>query len=305
MFARLSSSFSAIGLAACACALMPALTRAAPARVEQHAFNAEDAGGLRVAQGAQSGPRSLSLKLHIDAAVAADASGYRVIAASAHLKGEGAAGKRVGLEATGGLRSLKHAATIAFAFDPLGPLAQSAASLCANANAAGARREMIVPVVVSVETGRLDFAALATSGVPVSEAHLADADLYLERQTDELEAGAKVAVDCASEAAPRPASVAVGAEKPAAAKVSSGGAKVVRTAVRETEAVTQTQVGGRDAPAAPEPRVALPQGEAIACEDGMVRQTAAGSLCLCPGNTIRTKISGGVYACKRRLARRR
>lgn len=270
-------------------------------------LSGEPAGGLAVRQAAGAAyemtESRLTVQLALQAAVRADASGYRITGSSLALRGAGGAqGSEVQFPITPGARSISNTQDVEFAVDPLGAVAQSAKAACASAPGAG-ETVMRVPVVWRVTTGRFAFANLAREGLQPAEDMLANAAYYSERASEEAETALSVAITC--EGAEAAAAVASFEPAPPRLKHEAKGT----AAPAKARAIPEKKMA-RAEPALeknePE-KTGSEQKEQPVCDGGMLRQTSttAEPVCLCPGNTTRRETSAGRFVCEKRFAKRR
>ncbi len=273
-------------------------------------MSADEDARLSVATGADGKSvirdTHLALGLRLNAQTDPE-QGLRLVTSQLYLKQAGQdAGLTVLPEAATGARTLNHHGRLAFAIDPLGPLARDAIALCAGAVRphAGLRLDMSVPVVWRVTAGRLDFASLALSGLSASEDVLSRPELYTDAETAEREGVARVEVRC---------------EDSPAARTAERDARTPGKAGRLADAIENEVRAGKTAFSPLSGQSAGASGEAIGvpatlartgivCDGGMVRQTPGaqtGQVCLCPGNTVRRQTGPEAFQCARRLARQR
>ncbi|MBL8882937.1 MAG: hypothetical protein JNL45_07780 [Hyphomicrobium sp.] len=271
---------------------------------------ADEDAHLTVATGADGKPALRDSHLAIGLQLNAQTDpgrGLRLVTSQLYLKQAGQGGGLTVLpEAATGARTLDHHGRLAFAVDPLGPLARDAIALCAGAPRTQAvlRLDMSVPVVWRVTAGRLDFAALALSGLSASEDVLSSPALYTDAETAERESVARVEVRCED----RPA-VRTEARQSRKGKVGRL-ADAAENEVRADNAAFSPSSGQETADASAEAAEAPATlaGATMVCDGGMVRQTLGartGQMCLCPGNTVRRQTGPEAFQCARRLARRR
>ena len=275
-------------------------------------MSADEDAHLTVATGADGKPALRNSHLAIGLRLNAQTDperGLRLVTSQLYLKQAGqGAGSTVLPEAATGAWALDHRARLAFAVDPLGPLARDAIALCAGDTVrpqAALRLDMSVPVVWRVTAGRLDFAALALSGLSASEDVLSSPALYTDAETAERESTARVEVRCED----RPAASTAARES---RKSGTAGrwAEGAQSEVRADKAAFSPSSGQETAEAsgdAAEAPATLAQAKMV-CDGGMVRQTSGaqtGQVCLCPGNTVRRQTGPDAFQCARRLARRR
>ncbi|MEZ5898074.1 MAG: hypothetical protein R3D51_01140 [Hyphomicrobiaceae bacterium] len=246
---------------------------------------------------------SLSLAL---AAKADPARGLRLVASQLYLKqaGREAGATRLLADLTGA-RTFAHKADVAFALDPIGPLARNAVALCSGtvlpdlSATASVHLDMSVPVVWRVNAGHLDFAALAMSGITATDEVLASPSYYTNADSAEREVVARVEIRCENHggsAAVASSTAKRGDTTGASGKASAQGVKVEKVAIRSDESVN------------PEPRHSSADPASMVCEGGMVRALSgdtAGQACLCPGNTVRRPTGANAFVCQRRHVRRR
>ena len=273
-------------------------------------MSADEDAHLTVATGADGKPvlsdSHLSIGLQLNARTDSE-RGLRLVTSQLYLKQAGqGAGLTVLPEVATGARALDHHARLAFAVDPLGPLARDAIALCAGTARpqAALRFDMSVPVVWRVTAGRLDFAALALSGLSASEDVLSSPALYTDTETAERESVARVEVRCEDRPAARTA-----ARESRQSEKAGRLADAAENEVRADKAAFSPLSGQETAAASgdAEAPVALAQAKMV-CDGGMVRQTPSaqtGQMCLCPGNTVRRQTGPDAFQCARRLARRR
>ncbi len=288
---------------------------AAPASLAGEAITldmaADEDAHLTVSTGADGKPALSDAHLAIGLQLNAQTDpgrGLRLVTSQLYLKQAGRdAGLTVLPEAATGARTLDHHSRLAFAIDPLGPLARDAIALCAGAvgTQAAMRFDMSVPVVWRVTAGRLDFAALALSGLSASEDVLSSPALYTDAETAERESVARVEVRCED----RPA-VRTEARETAKSRKAGRLADAAENEVRADKAAFSPSSGqettGTSGEAAEAP--ATLARDTMVCDGGMVRQTAGartGQMCLCPGNTVLRQTGPDAFQCARRLARRR
>lgn len=274
-------------------------------------MTADEDAHLTVAVGADGKPvvrdSHLAIGLRLNAQTDPE-RGLRFVTSQLYLKQAGQdAGLTVLPEAATGARVLDHYGRLAFPVDPLGPLARDAIALCAGVarSQAALRLDLSVPVVWRVTTGRLDFAALALSGLTASEDVLSSPALYTDAETTERESVARVEVRC--EESPAARTAGRGSSKSGEA---SRWAEGVQGGVRADKAAFSPSSGQETAESsgnAAETPATLAQAKMV-CDGGMVRQTSGaktGQACLCPGNTVRRQTGPDAFQCARRLARRR
>ncbi len=271
-------------------------------------MSADEDAHLSVATGADGKPvvrdSHLAIGLRLNAQTDPE-RGLRLVTSQLYLKQAGQdAGLTVLPEAATGARALDHHARLAFTVDPLGPLARNAIALCAGAARpqAALRLDMSVPVIWRVTAGRLDFAALALSGLSASEDVLSSPALYTDAETAERESVARVEVRCEDSSAARTAA--------RESRKSGKAGRLAENEVRAGKAAFSPSSGQETVEAsgvAAEAPATLAQAKMV-CDGGMVRQTPGaqtGQMCLCPGNTVRRQTGPEAFQCARRLARRR
>jgi len=274
-------------------------------------MSADEDARLTVATGADGKPALRNSHLAIGLRLNAQTDperGLRLVTSQLYLKQAGqGAGLTVLPEAATGARVLDHHARLAFPVDPLGPLARDAIALCAGAARpqAALRLDMSVPVVWRVTAGRLDFAALALSGLTASEDVLSSPALYTDAETAERESVARVEVRCEESPAARTVARESGKSGKAGrwAEGTQSGVRADKAAFSPSSGQETAEVNDETA----EAPATLAQAKMV-CDGGMVRQTSGaqtGQACLCPGNTVRRQTGPDAFQCARRLARRR
>lgn len=299
--ARLAASAVLFAAAASASLAGEAITLEMSADEDAHLTVATGADGKQVLRNSH-----LAIGLRLNAQTDPE-RGLRLVTSQLYLKQAGQdAGLTVLPETATGARVLDHHARLAFPVDPLGPLARDAIALCAGAARpqAALRLDMSVPVVWRVTAGRLDFAALAVSGLSASEDVLSSPALYTDAETAERENVARVEVRCEDSPAARTAG-RESRKSGKAGRLAEGalsGVQADKAAFSPSSGQEKAEASGdAEAPAA------SAQGKMV-CDGGMVRQTSGaqtGQMCLCPGNTVRRQTGPDAFQCARRLARRR